>query len=484
MSTGPRLGTGIRIGCLAALAALGLGPVAGSAAAPPLISTAADQKAVAVTIYDESLALVRDQRHLSVPAGASTVALRDVCSTIDVTTALIRAPGMTVLGENYALDQLSADLLAKAYLGKTVTVIHPPAGPNKVEVREKAKLVALQPGIILQYADRVETVLDGRIVYPGLPPLLNPKPTLLADLESADGGAKDVELTYLATGLSWRVDYAIELTPAEDRMSLAGFVTIANNSGSAFMNARVRFVTGDVHRLPRQAPRAALQMIGNVTARSAAAPSADATSEESFGDFHLYTLNRPTTLALGSTRQATLFDPTDFAAQRAYETTLNPDASSRFDGGQRIPIASLLNFTNTATPGMPLPGGRVRVYKRDSTGALQFVGEDAIRHTPRGAAVRLTLGNAFDLNGVLRQTDFKKLGSDDHPIYEAAYEYTVHNSKSEPATVSVLAPIGTTQRLLTESQPHEQVSSAYSRWKLTVAPDSDAKLSYRFQDRR
>src|SRR3954466_4067308 len=290
--------------CTAVAAALAAGPL-GHAAVREVPSTLADQKSVAVTIYNENLALVKDTRALSFEAGENRLALREGSGRLRPGNPLLRSlssPGsLTVIEQNFDFDLLTPAKLLEKYVGRQVRIVkvHPTTG---VESIGTAIVRAANNGVVLKIGDRIETGLPGRIVYDGVPQNLRDRPTLVTDLNVTRGGAQHAELSYLTGGLSWRADYVAELNAADNALDLNGWVTLTNQSGTAYPNAKLQLVAGDVNRV-RDEMRLAAKSSGM---RAAEAPAARQMSQESLFEYHLYTLERPTNIADNQTKQVAL----------------------------------------------------------------------------------------------------------------------------------------------------------------------------------
>ena len=443
-------------------------------------STLSDQQSVAVTIYNENLALIKDLRRISLEAGRNRLALREVSGRMRPETALLRSvshPGsLRLLEQNFDFDLLTPAKLLEKYVGRDVRIVrtHPTTG---VETIEKATVLAANGGVVLRMGDRIETGLPGRIVYDGVPANLRDKPTLVTELDASRAGSQQLELSYLTGGLSWKADYVAELNANDTSLDLNGWVTLTNTSGTAYPDAKLQLVAGDVNRV-RDEMRMAAKMQRAMEA-SAAAPRADMAQEQLF-EYHLYTLQRPTTIADKQTKQVALLGAQGVPVEK--ELLLQGSnyyyRSSIGGVGQKMKVGVFVQFENRESSrlGLPMPKGVVRVYKKDSAGNAQFVGEDGIDHTPKNEKVRLKLGEAFDVTAEKKQTDFRARGSH---MYESAYEIVVKNAKKEPVTVVVREPVPADWTMLEETQKHAKVASGTAEWKLKVPAGGSTTLKYR-----
>jgi len=468
----------------AALAAALCALSSAHAAVSETSSTLADQQSVAVTIYNENLALVKDTRRITLDAGPNQLALREVSGSMRPETAQLRSlthPGsQTLLEQNFDFDLLTPAKLLEKYVGRTVRIVrtHPTTG---AESFEQATVLAANSGVVLKIGDRVETGLPGRIVFDGVPANLRDRPTLVTELSSARAGAQTVELSYLSGGLSWKADYVAELNGNDSALDLNGWVTLTNTSGTAYPNARLQLVAGDVNRV-RDEMRFAAKANGMLRAE---APAARVMAQEQLFEYHLYTLQRPTTIADKQTKQVALLGAS--AVPVTKELVLQGNdyyyRSSFGSLGQKMKVGVFVQFENreAARLGMPMPKGVVRVYKKDSAGNAQFIGEDAIDHTPKNENVRLKLGEAFDVTADRKQTDFKRRDtfSPWSYVHESAYEIVLKNAKKEPVTVIVREPVPGDWTMLEQSQKHTKAASGTAEWKINVPAEGNATLKYR-----
>jgi hypothetical protein len=441
------------------------------------VSTLNDQRAVGITIYNADLALVRDRRHLTLARGESHLALRDVSAKMQPETALLQsltAPSrLSVLEQNFDYDLLSPQKLLEKYVGRDVDVVNidPRTGQRRTE---RARVLATNEGVVLRYADRIETSVNGTLSFPSLPPDLRDRPTLVTDLDNGTDGAQDVELTYLSSGLSWKADYTAQLSAADDRVDLRGLITLQNASGTTYRDASVQLVAGDVNVVQPQFKSASA---GNVYALTAAPPRP---TEQALFEYHLYTLQRKTTVADNQTKQVELMTAPDVPVVKTLE--LRGQAyyyrSANADLGTRLKIGTYVTFRNAGgSLGIPLPKGAVRVYKRDNAGTAQFVGSDTIDHTPKNESVRLHLGDSFDVTASKKQTDYKVVASGSD--YESAYEIVLRNAKKTPETVLVVEPIPGDWKIVSSSAQYQKSSSSTATWSIRIPPEGTTKLTYR-----
>ena len=443
-----------------------------------LTSTAADRSSVAVTVYNDSLALVKERRKLTLPAGPVRLALREVSAQMQPETALLGAvtgKPVTLIEQNFDFDLLTPQKLLDKYIGREVTVIrsNPATG---AETREKASVLAANQGTVLRFADRIETGVPGRLAFDSVPGTLRDRPTPSLLLE-AGGGSQTLELSYLTGGPSSKADYVANLGEGGKTLDLNGWVTLTNSSGAAYENANLQLVAGTLNRARPAARdyRAKGEML------AMAAPAA-APREEALMDYHLYSFERPTTLGENQTKQLALLSAAGVPAEREYLLAGSDYYyMGRFDTlGEKLKPAVFVIFLNKGAKvenslGKPLPSGVVRVYARDSQGAAQFVGEDRIGHTAKNETVRLRLGEAFDITADRKQTNYKRLSDRSN---ESAYSIVIRNDKSEQVTVKVQEPMPGDWEVTQQSHKHVKESAHMAVWNVTVPADGSATLEY------
>lgn len=450
-----------------------------------LRSTLDDQQSVAVTIYNENLALVKDTRKVKLADGLNRLALREVSGQMRPETALLRSlshPGsFTLLEQNFDFDLLTPEKLLEKYVGRNVRIVktHPTTGAETVET---AQVLSAANGVVLKIGDRIETGLPGRIVYDSVPANLRDRPTLVTQMQNGRAGEQTLELSYLTGGLSWKADYVAELNDKDNALDLNGWVTLTNQSGAAYRNAKLQLVAGDVNRVHEEMRYAMKASRAAAVVDEAPAP---AMAQESLFEYHLYTLNRPTTIAENQTKQVSLLSATSVPVTK--ELLLSGSdyyyRSSYGNIGQKLKVGVFVEFENreAAHLGMPLPKGTVRVYKKDSAGNAQFIGEDRVDHTPKNEKVRLKLGDAFDVTADKKQTDFKRREATNQAsyVFESAYEIVLKNAKKEAVTVTVREPVPGDWKMLDETHKHAKVAAGTAEWRVNVPAEGKTTLKYR-----
>jgi hypothetical protein len=463
----------VALACVAASSILVAIP--GSADPTERTSTLSDQERVNVTIYNGDISLVHDRRHVAVERGTSRIAWRDVSGNMDATSAILEdltTPGaVSVVEQNFDYDLLKPATLLEKYVGKSVTVVHDKPSPGHPD-RETATLLANNDGIVLQYADRIETDLtNSHIVYPSIPGNLRDRPTLVLDLASEKAATHDLDLSYITSGLGWRADYVGVVSPDETKMDVSGLVTLSNTTGTTFADAHVQLVAGNVN-VAQEPSAPQMRAVGAMYARRPV-------QAENYFEYHLYTLPGTTTIANAQTKQVALLSARNVPIRKTLELRGSDEyySNANADLGAKLPIGVYITFTNKGGDlGVPLPGGIVRLYKNDSRGTSQFLGSDRLDHTPRNEDVRLHLGDSFDVTGKKKQTDFKAVGD---CTFESAYDVRVANAKDAEQDVDVVEPIPGEWKILSENFPHRKTSSATATWTLHVPANASTTLTYR-----
>jgi hypothetical protein len=482
MSVRPWLVAAIAAGTLVPLT-LAARPSTPAATAPQGISTLDDQTDLAVTVYNSDIALVRDVRRLQLPRGTFDLQFEDIAATVNPATVHFRSltepSRVSVLEQNYEYDLLEPDKLLRKYVGRDVTLVRRvQAGGATREEEVTARLVSFNSAPVWQINGEIVTGLQAdHIRFPELPANLHVRPTLIWSLDNTGATAHRVEASYLATRLAWNADYVLTVARDDKTADLDGWVTVTNGSGTSFKNASLQLVAGDLNRVRQAFGRMADEMRADKAMAPAAAPMA----QESFSDYHLYTVGRKTTVNNSETKQISMLTGTAFPVQKRYVV----DGQAFYYRNAQHPGAPIkdvvqvfyqLKNEEQGGLGMPMPAGTVRVYQADSHGGIQFVGEDRIDHTPKNEIVNLKIGNAFDVVAERKQTDFEKIASN---VYEVEYEVTLRNHKTTPISVEVNEPIGGTWRILKSTHTYTKSDAWAAQFVVPVAADSTTTLTYR-----
>ena len=443
-----------------------------------------DRKGMAVTIYNVNLGLVKEQRAIKLSEGTGELRFMDVASQIIPTSvhikSLIDPDSLRVLEQNYEYDLLSPQKLLDKYIGKEVKLYYKNIYTEREEM-VTATLLSNNGGPIFKIGDEITFGHPGRIIFPGVPENLISKPTLVWLIENRFPSLQKVEVSYLTNGINWRADYVLTLNEKDDRADLSGWVTIDNKSGAIYSNAKLKLIAGDVNRVKDENEYRDKMFRGAMKEAVQAAPQF---KEEAFFEYHIYTLQRTSTIKENQTKQISLVTAGDipvkkeliFQGAKYYYYNQYGEAISN----QKVGVFVQIENRKENNLGMPLPKGIVRVYKYDTEGSLQFIGEDSIDHTPKDEKIRVKLGDAFDVVGSRKQTDWKKIASD---TYEAAFEISLRNHKNEDVTVKVVEPIPGDWKMLSNSHDYKKTEAFTAEFNVFVPKDKEVKLSYRVRMR-
>jgi len=459
---------GLRVGLLAALL-LAPGEIRADET-----STVADRESLAITIYSGNLALVKDVRRIQAPTGVVNLKFEGVAAQIDPTSVHIRSltspDDLVILEQNFEYDLISPAKLMEKYLGREIELIFL---RDKKEVRKKARLLGNQGGYVYEIDNKIEINPHGRVVLPELPDGLISRPTLMWMLQN--GAARHtVEASYLTGAIGWHANYVMVLSEDDSVVDLTGWVTIKNLSGATYEDAAIKLVAGDVHRAP--VPPAS--RVRSVYADGVA--SEEQFAEQAFFEYHLYTLQRKSTIKENQTKQINLLDAEGVGVDKEYVfSTRRATWFNQVTASEKQKVGVFLSLENSKDNnlGKPLPKGVVRVYKKDADAALQFVGEDAIDHTPEDEVIRVKLGEAFDIVGERTQTSYKVIRSG--RIFESAYEIEIRNHKEEDIVVSVDEIIPGDWEILEKSHDFVKKSSSIVSFEIPVAKKASGTLTYR-----
>ncbi len=444
-------------------------------------STADDRQSVSITVYNQNFGLVREVRDLSLGVGRVALEFRDVAAQIQPETVHIRSlrrdDGLVVLEQNYQYDLLNPQKLLEKYVGRTVKVYRYNERTGRDEEFE-AEVLSVNQGTILRIGNEITFNFPGRFAFPEIPDNLIAKPTLVWLVET-DREQERVEVSYLTQSLNWKSDYVFVVNDDDTQGDLTGWVTLTNQSGTSYEDATLKLVAGEVQRVT---PDVRAMMEADAV-RMARAREPQFT-EEGFFEYHLYTLERSTTLRQNEQKQVTLLE----ASQIAIEKQLIFYGAAQYYRGSYGQVLSnqkvgvYLDFDNARANnlGMPLPKGIVRVYKADASGAQQFIGEDQIDHTPRDERVRIRMGEAFDVVGDRRQMDYTVLSS---CVSESTWEITLRNHKDEDVELEVVEPVGGDWEILSSSHTPRKLDSRTFAFTVAVERHKETKVTYRVRVR-
>lgn len=447
-------------------------------ASKPLTAGVEDQAGVALTIYNVNLGLVKDQRQTNLPAGTCELRFTDVASQIIPSSVQVRSlvspSSLRVIEQRYEFDLLNPQRLLEKYVGKEVKLFT----ENQYTEREDtvtATLLSIDGGPVFKIDDEITFGHPGRILFPKLPEGLTSKPTLVWLLENTLAKPQRIEACYLTNNINWRADYVVTLNARDDRADLSGWVTIDNKSGAGYPNATLKLVAGDVNRAKEDQ-----ELRSRILAKEGAAPkTAPQFKEEEFFEYHVYTLQRPATIKNNQSKQISFVTADQvpvrkelvYVGARNYFLSRYPEVIAN----QKIYVIAEIQNKKDNNLGIPLPKGVVRVYKQDGEGSLQFVGEDSIDHTPKDEKMRIKTGNAFDVVGGRKQTDWKKTAAD---TFEASFEISIRNHKKEDVVVRVVEPLPGAWAMLNASHEYKKTDAHMAEFTLAVPKDKEVKLTY------
>ena len=473
-------------GAIAGAMAFGpFGPAA-SAAQPQVqgqdTSTLDDQIELALTVYNSDLALVRDVRNVQLPRGTFDLRFMDIAATVNPATVHFRSltepSRVDVLEQNYEYDLLEPEKLLRKYVGRDVTLVRLVQNDGTTRQEEvKARLLSYNEAPVWQIGNEIVTGLHAdHIRFPELPGNLYSRPTLIWSIENGGAARHRIEASYLATKLAWNADYVLTVARDDKLADVDGWVTLTNGSGTEFRNAKLQLVAGELNRVRQAFGRMEADM-----RMAAAAPAQEKMAQESFSDYHLYTLDRKTTINNNQTKQVSMLEATGFPVKKRYIV----DGQSFYYRNAQHPgspikdvVQVYYQFKNEekAGLGLPMPAGTVRVYQNDSKGGTHFVGEDRIGHTPKDEMLNLKIGNAFDVVSERKQVDFEKIASN---VYEVEYELVIRNHKSTAVTVEANEPIGGTWRIIRSTHEYTKTDAWAAQFNLPVPADGTTTLKYR-----
>jgi hypothetical protein len=445
-------------------------------------TTLDDQVELSVTVYNSSLALVRDVRNLQLASGSFDLKFMDIAATVNPATVHFRSltepSRVSVLEQNYEYDLLEPDKLLRKYVGRDVTLVRTRQDGGTTRQEEvKAHLLSYNNGPVWRIDGEIVTGLHAdHIRFPELPNNLYSRPTLIWTLENDGATRHRVEASYLASKMSWNADYVLTVGRSDTAGDLDGWVTLTNGSGTSFRNAKLQFVAGELNRV-----RERLEELRSDAAMRAPAMAEKAMTQEAFSEYHLYSLGRKTSVNNDETKQVSMLGATAVPVQKRYVV----DGKAFYYRNAQHPGSPLKDdvqvfyqFKNEekAGLGVPMPAGVVRVYQSDSKGGVHFVGEDRIDHTPKDETLNLKIGHAFDVVCERKQTGFEKIAPN---VYELEFEVRLRNHKDTPVSVEVNEPIGGTWRMLQSSHAWDKTDAWAAQFRVPVASGAESVLKYR-----
>jgi hypothetical protein len=450
----------------------------------PLKSTINDQTAVEMTVYNSNVGLVKDTRTIDFHKGQGELKFMDVAASIMPETVHIKSldkPGsLSVLEQNYEYDLINEIKLLDKYVGKKVKLLKENFYTGQKEVVE-ATLLSNNNGQVYQIGNEIYLGFPGQKILPEIPENLIAQPTLTWEYE-ATGGRQPVEVSYLTNGINWKADYVLNLNENDTEAGLSGWVTLINQSGATYKNAKLKLVAGDINRVQAASPMA-LDFVRKAARMEAAASNF---AERSFFEYHIYDLQHPTTIKENETKQVLLLQAEKIKTHKEFIVNGNPNYFFQLYRVQdyKVPVEVYISFKNSKDNnlGMPLPGGIMRLYKSDVDKSLQFIGEDSVEHTPKDEEVRLKIGKAFDLVAERKQTDFRMISNN---VYETSWEITLRNHKKEDTNITVMENMATfgEWEVISSSQSFEKKDVSTIAFDVPVPKDGEVKVTYQLRVR-
>jgi hypothetical protein len=428
---------------------------------------------VSLTIYNQDFVVVRERRLMTLPKGRGSVRFADVAATIVPETVQFTPLGQPdaarVVDQSYEFDLVSANKLLDKFIDLPITVVTQGGAElkGKLLTFDNAHLTLQGPDGSVDLVPRAGNVRDVQVAK--LPEGLLTRPTLVWTVEGQAPGKQLVKVAYGAEKMTWRVDYRSRVNQAGDKMDLAGWVTVTNETGNTFKDAQVKLIAGDIHLAEPKALRARFSSMGV----GQVVVAAGQITEKAFAEYHLYELGRKSTLADHATKQIELLDVSGIPVIQRYAVPRNEDR-----------VAVLLEFKNSDKTvkdlGIPLPKGPVRVFQRGADDAFEFVGEDAIDHTPKDELVKLRLSYAFDLK-VQRKTLAERVNKDRRELDK---EVRLRNHKAAQVQVEVLEDIGQGWTVMKNSLNYSVPDSRTLRFDAEVPANGETVITYTIRSSR
>jgi hypothetical protein len=444
------------------------------------VSFAADP---ALTIYNGGYAVVRETLPIDLKSGINQVSFAGVTAQVEADSVILRdikgKAEFQILEQSYRNDPVTQSLLLSLFEGKTLEFIR--LETNKPDRVVSGKVVrsgydprgrSVEP--IIEVDGKLQFSLPGEPIFPSLGNDNVLKPTLNWKLNSASSSKIDAEVAYLSNGFTWEASYNLVATEKSDVLDVVGWVTMNNQSGMTFTDAKIKLMAGDVNRVPQRRSR------GFGGGSGASAMMADAVvTEKSFDEFHLYTLGNPATLRDKETKQVEFVRAAGVKAERIYVF----QGARRYDRDERSwsgKVQVYREFKNSEANklGIALPMGKVRFYSQDGDRQLEFVGEDQIDHTPKGEVIRVLTGNSFDLVGEHRMTN--QTSDQSNRVATQTFEMKVRNRKKEPVEIRVVEHANRSGNwtLTAQSQPHEKKDAVTFEFLVALKPDEEKTVTY------
>lgn len=437
----------------------------------PLDAALAQQREVSVTIYNSNLALVEDARPLDLKAGRQKLEFKDVSAAIRPETVSLSAPGVTILEQNFDYDLLTPDKLMQKAVGQQVKIVRTNPGDGK-ETTEVATVLAANQGVVLKIGDRIEVLRDDgvptRVIFDKVPETLRARPTLSVNVEAATAGPRQAKLSYLTSGLSWKADYVALFDEAKGALDLQGWITLSNNSGTPFENARTQLVAGDVNQLNDGGGFQPRRSSGMISA------GVESGVGERVADYYVYPLPERTTIASNQSKQVGFLSAQGVTAKKVYEVREGWFTSQ----AEPVKAVVAIQFSNAKLAGLgsQLPAGTMRVYMRDTAGDPKFVGENAIGHTPGGSELSIKTGEAFDVSSQATLVAESRVSK---RLTRYEMKYLLRNAKDQPVTVELRqGGLGRDSSVKTESLKGRRIDANTLGWSVPVPANGETVLTF------
>jgi hypothetical protein len=421
---------------------------------------------VAITVYNQNLALVKEGRTLDFQKGVNKMNLTDVAAFIDPTSVHFKlksgGDNIQLLEQNYQYDLVSSEKILQKYLGNDIDVIM-----KNGDVLRGRYLSSSSGYLVLQLPEGAIRLINDKemlsVTAPKLPEGLIVVPTLEWLLSSDVSGKRDVEVSYLTSNINWHAEYIALLDATDTKLQLSGWVSLDNKSGKTYRDAKLKLVAGDINRVQPPQPMYAKG------ARMDMATASAGFEEKTFFEYHMYTLGRPSTIANNETKQVSLFDPANTPIKKLYRYTAA-------DGSKDVNVVVSFKNAEANGMGMPLPAGKIRLTKLDTDGSEEFLGEDQIDHTPKDEVVEIKVGNAFDVVGATSTIDSKRISD---RVSELTIEVKLRNHKKEDVTVSALYNVWGDWQVLESNFTYIKKNARQIEFAVPIAKDGESVLRFR-----
>jgi len=442
-------------------------------------STIDDQIGVEVVVYNNNIGLIKDTRKIILPSGEGELRFMGVASQIMPVTVHVKSlnypKDFSVVEQNYEYDLINADKLLDKYVGKKVKIIVWNKYQDRKETVE-AILLSNNNGQIYKINNEIFIDHPGIKVLPEIPEDLIARPTLTWLYDNKSTKEHNLEVSYLTNNISWKADYVVVLNKEDTSANISGWVTLDNKTGATYRNARLKLIAGDVHRVTEMRRDKAVMMS---RMESSAVPQFE---EKSFFEYHIYDLQRKTTVKDKQTKQVSLLEATGAKIQKELLVEGSQGIFTRLyrNRNPKQPVNVYIKFVNTEDNnlGIPIPEGVMRLYKKDDEGSLLFIGEDRVEHTPVDEEISLKIGEAFDVVAERIQTDYKQITS---KLHESEWEITLKNHKKEDVVVSIIEPLHGNWSVIKNSHPFIKKDAFTIKFDVNVPKDGEVKVKYRLR---